>query len=131
MRYTLAFLLTFALGTLAGDGTAHSASIAGSWSGSGIVLLKSGQKERVRCRAQYSKDTGRTFVLNATCASTAGTISQSGRVVRLKGGNRYSGRLYNPEHNVAGKILVSVSGSRQTVTVTSSVGKGHFTLRRR
>ncbi len=131
MGYIVAFVLTFAVSMLTGGHTAQAASIAGSWSGSGFVQLKTGQKERVRCRVSYSKSTGRTFGLSATCASTAGTISQSGRVVQLKGGNRYSGRLYNPEHNVAGKIVVSVNGLHQTVTVTSSQGQGKFTLRRR
>lgn len=131
MRYVLGVMLTAAVGMMTGDTTAHAASIAGSWSGSGVVQLKTGHKERVRCRVSYSKSTGRTFGLSATCASTAGTISQSGRVVQLKGGNRYTGRLYNPQHAVSGKILVSVKGSSQTVTVTSSQGRGQFTLRKR
>ena len=133
MRFILACVLTVAVGGLASVshvGTAKAASLSGAWSGGGTVRLNSGQVERVRCRVRYSRSSGRSYGVSATCATTAGTISQSGRVVKVRG-NRYSGRLYNAEYAVTGRISVSVRGRRQTVTVTSARGSGRLSLSKR
>lgn len=130
MRFILACVMAVAVSSFATVGTANAASLAGAWSGGGTVKLKTGQVERVRCRVRYSKSSGKTFGVSATCATTAGTISQSGRVVQVRG-NRYSGRLYNADYAVSGRISISVSGKRQTVTVTSSKGSGRLSLSRR
>lgn len=130
MRTILACLLTVMFGSLTAVGDANAASIVGAWSGGGTIKLTSGATEVVRCRIRYSKDTGKTYGLSAVCATTAGTISQSGRVVKVKG-NSYSGRLYSKEYSVSGKVYISVRGSRQTMTVTSPKGSGRLTLNRR
>ena len=130
MRTILAGLLALTLGAFTGAGDATAASIVGAWSGGGTIKLASGGTEVVRCRVSYSKDTEKTYGLSAVCATTAGTISQSGRVVRVRG-NSYSGRLYSKEYSVSGKIFISVRGSRQTLTVNSPKGSGRLTLNRR
>lgn len=133
MRFILAGVLAVAVGGVVGLGnptTAQAASLTGAWSGGGTVKLKTGHKERVRCRVRYTKGSGKTYGVSATCATTAGTISQSGRVVKVRG-NRYSGRLYNADYAVSGRISISVSGKRQTVTVTSPKGNGRLSLSKR
>ncbi len=111
--------------------TAEAASILGSWQGRGSVRVKeSGQVEPVSCSVRYESGTGRTFVLNATCATTAGTFQQSGRVVQ-RSSNSYSGRLYSDQYAVSGNVSISVSGKSQTIRVSSPKGSGSLRLRKR
>ncbi len=133
MRFLPATVLALALGMPTMASVASAQSILGSWSGRGsVTLIPSGQVEPVSCRVSYEKgdDKGRTFVLNANCATTAGTFAQSGRVVKLRSG-RYSGSLYSDQYAVSGKVTVSVSGSSQTVSVRSPKGKGLLKLTKR
>ena len=132
MRIIPATMLALAL-SLSLVTSATAASIRGSWSGRGTVtLIPSGHVEPVSCRVNYEKgdDRGRTSVLHATCASTAGTFVQTGRVVKLSS-SKYTGRLYSGFYDVEGEVSISVRGTRQTVIVTSSKGKGKFNLRKR
>ncbi len=130
MRYILAGLLILALGPLARVAYAKPAAIVGAWVGDGSVRLKSGQVEKVRCRLSYQKDTGRTYILSATCSTTNGIFKQSGRVVQLKR-NTYSGRLYSTQYSVSGRVTISISGRRQTLSVSSEKGSGRLILRKR
>ena len=130
MRFLLASSLALALGALVSTSPAEAASITGSWSGGGTVHLTSGHVETVRCRVSYEKSTGRTFLLHATCATTAGTFKQSGRIVKLSG-TRYSGRLYSDQYDVSGDVKISVNGRRQTVSVSSPKGSGRLSLSKR
>ncbi len=133
MRIIPAAMLALALGMPAMASVASAQSILGSWSGRGsVTLIPSGQVEPVSCRVSYEKgdSKGRTFVLTATCATTAGTFAQSGRVVKLKSG-RYSGSLYSDQYAVSGKVNISISGTRQTVRVSSKKGKGLLKLSKR
>ena len=126
MRYFLALTLTIAFGLLADGNTAQAASIAGNWAGKGFVQSGSGSKESIQCRARYSRSSGNAYGLSATCTTATGkTRSVSGSVVRSKG-NRYAGRL-----SFAGRIVVTVRGNRQTLTVSSAMGSGRLTLVRR
>ena len=109
---------------------ANADVLSGAWSGGGTVRLTSGQVEKVRCRVSYSKSTGKTYLINATCSSTGGTFAQTGRVVQLSG-NRFRGRLYSDEYEVSGNISISVRGKRQTVSVSSAKGTGSLALSKR
>ena len=133
MRIIPAAMLALTLGMPAAASVASAASILGSWSGRGsVTLIPSGQVEPVSCRVSYEKgdDRGRTFVLSATCATTAGTFVQSGRVVKLSSG-RYSGSLYSDQYAVAGKVNISIRGKRQTVRGSSKKGRGLLNLSKR
>ena len=57
-----------------------SASLAGSWTGGGWVSFASGNKERARCHAHYSRAGGSNYELNATCATASGKASQTALV---------------------------------------------------
>ncbi len=122
--------LPLAIGILGFAGPASADALSGAWSGGGTVRLSSGHVEKVRCRVRYSKSTGKTFLLNATCSTTGGTFAQTGRVVQTKG-NNFRGRLYSDEYSVSGNVSISVSGQRQTIRISSSKGSGRLALSKR
>ncbi len=124
----LALALSLPLAT-----SATAASIIGSWSGRGsMTLIPSGHVEPVSCKISYEigDEKGKTFLLHAICATTAGTFVQTGRIVQ-RSASKYAGRFYSDEHTVSGKVTISVRGSRQTVIVSSPKGKGKLNLRKR
>ncbi len=127
MRLVLGLLSLLVLMGLAPAAHARAA-IEGNWSGSGTVHYEGGA-DPVRCRLSFSASTGRTFLLSATCATTSGTFRQDGRVVHV-GGNRYTGRMYNPQYQVSGTVTISVTGNRQTVRARGDKGWASLTLRR-
>ncbi len=131
MRIIPAAVLAMALGMPIATSASAAANIIGSWSGRGSMTLTSGQVEPVSCRISYEKgdDKGRTFVLKATCATTAGTFEQSGRVSK-RSSSSYSGSLYSDQYSLSGKVTVSVKGSSQTIRVSSKKGRGSLSLRR-
>ena len=113
----------------AGPGAAQPADLAGSWSGGGSVSFASGQRERARCRAQYSRTSRTSYALRATCATASGRASQTA-TLRYVGGNSYQGNFYNREYDISGTINVSVGGNRQIVRLSSGSGSAVFELRR-
>lgn len=130
MRFALAFLLTIAVSLPAFAAGAKADPLVGYWAGGGTIKLTNGALEKVSCRVRYEAGSGRTFVLSAICATTAGTISQSGRVVKISG-SRYTGRLYSEEYSVSGDVTVSLSGGKQTIRVSSAKGSGNLFLKRK
>ncbi len=113
----------------AGPSAAQPADLAGSWSGGGSVSFASGQREKARCRAQYSRTSRTSYALRATCATASGRASQTA-TLRYVGGNSYQGNFYNREYDVSGTINVSVGGNRQIVRLSSGSGSAVFELRR-
>ena len=132
MRILPAAVLATILSSLTITDTASAQSIVGSWAGRGTVRLTSGQVEPVSCRVSYSKgdSAGRTFTVNATCASTGGTFALYGRVSK-RSASSYRGSLYGQQSTVSGKISISLRGNSQTVSAKSSKGTGSLNLRRR
>lgn len=114
---------------LAAGGQAMAQSLEGSWSGGGSVALASGQHERARCRAYYSRASATAYTVTATCATPSGRATQTA-TVRKVGGNSYRGRFYNSDYNVSGTISVTVGGNRQSVRLTSESGSASLELRR-
>jgi len=130
MRIISAAVLALALGFPISASMASAASIAGSWSGRGTIRLTTGQVEPVSCSVRYEKSTGRTYLVHARCSTTAGVFVQSGRIVQ-RSSSKYSGRLYSEQYAVSGDLNISLSGSRQTVRVSSSKGSGSLKLKKR
>lgn len=102
-------------------------SIAGSWSGGGVVVYSSGQRERTRCHASFSG--GSTVIMSGTCATASGSATQSARLRRV-GPNSYAGSFFNSQFNVSGSIYVTVHGNTQSVALRSSAGSANLSLRR-
>lgn len=123
-------LLPLAVALPGSQSSARADVLTGAWSGGGTVKMTSGHVEKVRCRVRYSKSTGNTYLINATCSSTGGTFAQTGRVVRISG-NSFRGRLYSDQYDVSGNVSISVRGKRQTVSVSSAKGRGSLALSKR
>ncbi len=130
MRIISAAVLALALGFPITASMASAASILGSWSGRGTIRLSSGQVEPVSCSVRYEKSSGRTYLIHARCSTTAGVFEQTGRVVQ-RSANKFSGRLYSDQYAVSGDLSISVSGTRQTVRVSSPKGTGSLKLKKR
>lgn len=110
--------------------TSHAASLEGTWSGTGFVKPKDSKRQKVRCRITYSRESSKVFGVRAACATTSNKILQTGRVLKVSS-KRYIGDFYNQQFDVSGRVRVSVSGSRQTVSFSSLRGHGRVTLRKR
>ena len=109
---------------------AQGATLEGSWSGGGTVtFFSSGGSEQARCRARYSRASGGTFSLNATCATASARATQTATLRKI-GDNTYRGSFYNSEYDVTGTIYVVLRGDSQSVTLTSAQGGGKFNLNR-
>lgn len=104
--------------------------LSGSWSGGGYVKPRDGEREKVRCKVNYSPQGSSVVAVSATCASASLTIRQTGELTMVSP-TRYVGEFYNSEYDISGRIGVSVSGSSQTVTFSSPRGGGSLSLSRR
>jgi hypothetical protein len=85
--------------------------LGGAWSGSGIVNLREGSKERVRCKAKYVvKSNGYSIDQELTCASDAYKFEMSSNIVQQ--GEALSGIWFESVHRVAGKVVGRSNGSQ-------------------
>ena len=109
---------------------AHAVPLDGTWTGSGFVTPSSGQRERVSCRVSYSRQGPSVYAFSATCATASAKFNQSGQLTMVNE-SRYIGDFFNPEYNLSGRARVVVSGSRQTVTLSSQSGSGQLNLSKR
>jgi hypothetical protein len=148
------------LGTvlLAASGSAYAASafsgLGGTWSGSGHIRLENGQREAIRCSANYVPRSGGTAMgLSLRCASPSGRIEL--RASLQSSGSRISGTWEERSYNVSGGVtgvsagnslrllfrgslsgamLVTTSGNSQSISVrtdTSALQGVNVSLRRR
>lgn len=117
-----------AAGTLGGTASAAS-SLDGTWSGSGEVNPKDGEREAVRCRVQYKRESEKVFGVTATCATRSRKIQQTGKVLKATA-STYVGDFYNQSYDVSGRVRVVLQGSTQTVTFRSARGTGSVSLRK-
>ena len=109
---------------------AASGDLSGSWSGGGWVSFSSGNKERARCRAHYSRAGANSYNLSATCATPSGSASQTANVYQVSP-NRYRGSFHNAEYNVSGSIRIVVSGNSQSVSLAGEGASAALSLSRR
>ena len=109
--------------------TAQSASLDGSWSGSGKVTLPSGAEESAKCRVSYSRESKSSYSADASCATASGRVNQTANL-RQTGSNSYSGSFHNSEYGISGSIHVTVSGSSQSVSLNGGGASASLSLRR-
>jgi hypothetical protein len=124
-----AFISAMILALLGASGDARAEGLAGSWNGAGWVLFAGGSQERAHCRARYRATSASSYVLNATCATASGSITQDASLRRV-GTNNYTGGFYNSEYNVSGTIHVTVRGNSQSVSIDSDSGSASISLSR-
>ena len=125
-----AAILATQLGLAASNLPAASAEITGEWEGSGSAKLTDGERERVRCRISYQKQSNKTFAIRATCASPSAKVTQTGTILRATT-NTYVGSLFNPDYKITARVRIRVSGNNQTVTMTADEVTGSVKLKRR
>lgn len=109
---------------------AVAAGLGGTWTGAGYIHPKAGKRERVRCVVRYEQEGARVYGVRATCASSAGSIRQTGEVLKIRN-NYYAGDFYNRQFDMRGRVRVRVKGGRQTVTFSGSDASGRLTLSKR
>ena len=127
----LAFLPVTALivtGALA-KSEADPVSLAGSWSGGGWVSFASGNKEKARCHANYSRQSETSYTMSATCATASGKASQTATLHKV-GANSFSGGFQNSEYNISGNIYVVVHGNSQSVRLSGGGAAASLSLSR-
>jgi hypothetical protein len=109
--------------------TAQTSGLAGTWSGTGRVVLATGDTERARCRATIRKQTGRTFSISAVCATPSTRIAQTARVQQISTSG-YEGRFFNREYDITGNIWITLRGNRLAATLTGGGATGTMSLGR-
>ena len=96
-----AFLLTAVAASPSSAQSSAFASMAGTWSGPGTVMLDDGSSERIRCRATY-KVSGASMDMSLTCASDAYKFNLLAAVVARDG--EVTGSWSETSRNVGGNI---------------------------
>jgi hypothetical protein len=85
------------------------ASMGGAWSGNGMVHLRGGTQERIRCRASYDPtSSGQSLKLELRCASDAWNFDLSGSIVQ--NGVSISGTWFESVNRVGGRITGQYNG---------------------
>ena len=129
MRARIWLVLFMPLALFLSHGPAGAASLEGTWSGSGMVNPKKGQREKVRCRITYRRESAKVFGVIARCATSSVKMRQTGKLLEVSP-SRYVGEFYNPAYDVSGRVRVTVKGSAQTLTFQSPRGSGSVSLRK-
>jgi hypothetical protein len=114
------------------------ASLSGAWSGGGFLKSASGQRERLRCRANYDVSENGTrlqqslrcasdsyrFDVNANIVSEGGTLSGSWTETSRNASGSVSGRVSGGQIQAkidgagfSASLVVSTRGDRQSVTI--------------
>jgi hypothetical protein len=114
---------------LALSSVASADGLTGSWRGNGSVTLPSGATEKARCRVSFSKQGGRSYSMNAVCASSSAKVSQTASLQQV-GANRFTGDFTNSEYGVTGSINLTLSGNSVSAALNGGGGSAFFNLSR-
>ncbi|MBM3527950.1 MAG: hypothetical protein FJX62_07645 [Alphaproteobacteria bacterium] len=96
------------------------AIMAGSWSGGGTIVLSSGTRERLRCRARHSAGRdGKSLNLSIRCASDSYRFDLSSNVVERRG--RIFGSWQEASNGVSSSVSGSAAGNRVRAVATSDL----------
>ena len=120
---TLAVIAVPAVATAQGEG------LAGSWRGNGSVVLPSGATETARCRVSFSKQGGKSYSMNAICASSSARVVQTASLEQV-GANRFAGDFTDSEYGVTGTIRLTLSGNSLSANLNGGGAKTYFNLNR-
>jgi hypothetical protein len=126
MRHALAAVAAVALlgltivpGTVEASNSPFTA-MSGSWSGSGTITTSDGNKERIRCRAQYDVNSGgSTLDLTLRCASDSYNFELQSNVAHNNGA--VSGNWSENTRHVSGNIEGSANGNAISVRVSGVI----------
>jgi hypothetical protein len=127
--YSVVRAAILAAATLLAASPAFADGLSGSWSGSGSVMLPSGNTEKARCKVSFRKEGGKNYGMNAVCASSSARVAQTANLEQV-GPNRYAGDFTNQEYGVTGSIVLTVSGSSLSASMQGGGGSASFNLSR-
>jgi hypothetical protein len=100
--------------------TSPFAALSGSWSGTGVITMASGSKERIRCRAKYDVDGGGSNLdLTLRCASDSYNFELQSNVAHSNGA--VSGTWAETTRHVGGNIDGSARGNTINVRVSGTL----------
>jgi len=108
---------------------ATAQSLVGSWSGGGMIVFPSGEKERARCRATFRQAGGGGVSMSGVCATASVRVSQSASLSRLTP-NTYSGEFFNTEFNISGSIRIRMQGNKLNASLSGGGATAQFVLAR-
>src|SRR6185295_1864236 len=112
-----------ALATLPGTVQASTSPfpvMAGSWSGGGVITMASGNKERIRCRANYAVDgSGERLDLRLRCASDSYNFELQSNVAHRNGA--LTGTWAELTRHVGGNIEGSARGNHISARVSGVI----------
>lgn len=101
----------------------HAANVfkqlAGTWSGSGNVRFSNGKRERLKCRAYYTKKGASGLGLAIRCASSSNKIHMRG--VLRGGGSAISGTWEERTFNAGGSVSGKATGSSLRLAIRGSI----------
>lgn len=126
---TLAAAAVAAGAMFAFTSAAWADGLAGSWRGNGAVTLPSGVTEKARCRVSFSKQGGRSYSMNAVCASSSARVQQTASLEQVSS-NRFAGDFTNQEYGVSGSIHLTLSGNSLSANLNGGGGSAFFNLTR-
>lgn len=105
------FSLSALQGHAAPAGAGPFANMAGSWSGTGSLIMANGAEERLRCRASYNVGGGGSAMrLGLRCASPGYNFDLGGEVE--SDGRAISGSWSETTRNANGTVAGRVNGDR-------------------
>jgi hypothetical protein len=106
---------------------AQQAGLEGSWSGNGLIVFPSGEKEAARCKASFRKAGGNTYGMNAVCATASTKVVQHAQLEQSTA-NSYRGEFQNPEYGITGSIRIKLQGSSLSASLEGGGGRAEFNL---
>ena len=103
------------------------ANFNGSWAGGGTLVLSSGVRERIRCRARYAVDGGGTNLrLDLRCASDSYRFELTASAAHT--GDEISGTWSESSRGAGGTLAGSASGGRINIRATGQTFSALLTM---
>lgn len=93
-------------------------SLAGTWSGGGSARFTNGKREKLRCRAYYTKKGSSGLGLAIRCASASNKIHMRGY---LRGGSAVTGTWEERTFNAGGSVSGTASRSSLRLSIRGSI----------
>ncbi len=108
---------------------ADAASLSGTWSGGGSIVLANGQTEKARCRVTFSPYGPRSYAMSAVCATASARVEQTAKV-RSVGTNLFAGNFRNADYNISGTVNLKLTGSKLSASLSGGGAAAHLSLSR-
>ena len=128
-KTVLAAAMAVLVGSTAPAALAQQQHLEGSWSGNGQIVFPSGAVENARCRANFRREAGDSYGMQAICATASARVVQNARLYRTVG-NRFSGEFNNPDYGITGNIRITLTGSSMSAALEGGGGTALFRLSR-